>query len=239
MAPKKAKKAADSINSRLALVMKSGKGMLHLELCASFPRKSHLELISPTSHSRLQIHTQISTIWQSQTRHHRWQHPAPPQERARVLLHAVQDQCAPFRWKQCEPPSWSSSPAKKLLEWLWRVSNADSLVCGIDRVGNGLRKALQVFNNGGTGCWGFGHPEWSELMERYHGGPSEYDQIQLGAFVAPTMRQNRYGSGQFFVSLSYQSMFPPPQPQSSQKDDLSYRPLNKHTLHRLRGEECS
>jgi len=29
MAPKKAKKAADSINSRLALVMKSGKGKSH------------------------------------------------------------------------------------------------------------------------------------------------------------------------------------------------------------------
>jgi large subunit ribosomal protein L30e len=31
MAPKKAKKTADSINSRLALVMKSGKGAIQFE----------------------------------------------------------------------------------------------------------------------------------------------------------------------------------------------------------------
>jgi large subunit ribosomal protein L30e len=37
MAPKKTKKTADSINSRLALVMKSGKGEPHLLLNMTFP----------------------------------------------------------------------------------------------------------------------------------------------------------------------------------------------------------
>ena len=85
MAPKKAKKTADSINSRLALVMKSGKGKdtklpskltntgLHPDICCSHPR--------------LQVYSEDPPIRQGQARHHRWQHPSSPQVRIGVLCH--------------------------------------------------------------------------------------------------------------------------------------------------------
>lgn len=60
MAPKKSKKTADSINSRLALVMKSGKGALP----AYHGVYAELLLIQTHSHSRLQVNPQDPPIWQ-------------------------------------------------------------------------------------------------------------------------------------------------------------------------------
>ena len=75
MAPKKTKKTADSINSRLALVMKSGKGEQ-----ASSPLLGQI-LTHITSYSRLQVNPQDSPIWKGQARHHCWKHTTPPKER--------------------------------------------------------------------------------------------------------------------------------------------------------------
>lgn len=77
MAPttKKAKKTADSINSRLALVMKSGKGWQKI-VSANYKKTDHWSC----SHPRLQINAQISSLRQGQTRHYRRQHTAPEEE---------------------------------------------------------------------------------------------------------------------------------------------------------------
>lgn len=97
MAPKKAKKTADSINSRLALVMKSGKGMTekHLEdeiLCLTSFK---------CSHPRLQVYSQIFALRKSEVGHHRWQYSSSTKERTRVLFDAVKDKRSPLRGKQC------------------------------------------------------------------------------------------------------------------------------------------
>ena len=96
MAPKKAKKAADNINSRLALVMKSGKGKPLIGASAEQLAKS------APSHIGLQVNSQIPTIWQGQARYHCRQYSTSTQKRARVLLHAGKVQRTPFRWKQCK-----------------------------------------------------------------------------------------------------------------------------------------
>lgn len=119
MAPtKKTKKTADSINSRLALVMKSGKGS-NLPQSTATQSQANLTVRKISSHSGLQVNPQVPPIRQSQACHHRRQHPAPAQERARVyvnetaqqrlwiilmriyrLLYALQDQRPPLRRKQ-------------------------------------------------------------------------------------------------------------------------------------------
>jgi large subunit ribosomal protein L30e len=74
MAPKKAKKTADSINSRLALVMKSGKGKLNQD-------STIRRLVDGAgSYPGLQVHSQITPIRQSKTRDYRRQHSTASQE---------------------------------------------------------------------------------------------------------------------------------------------------------------
>ena len=89
MPPKKAKKTADSINSRLALVMKSGKGEILIWSVWKHGtlKNCGLTFWLPTiSHSRIQINAQDSPIWQSQAGHHCWQHPTSPQKRTRMYI---------------------------------------------------------------------------------------------------------------------------------------------------------
>jgi hypothetical protein len=64
MAPtKKTKKTADSINSRLALVMKSGKGTILPELCWTPSITTLTDSLALSSYLGIQIHSQDPTIW--------------------------------------------------------------------------------------------------------------------------------------------------------------------------------
>ena len=94
MAPaKKTKKAADSINSRLALVMKSGKGMSsafvpHASYTSRHGKHSDRLMITVLSYSGLQVNLEDSSLRQGQACYHRRQHPSTPQERARMYVPA-------------------------------------------------------------------------------------------------------------------------------------------------------
>lgn len=55
---------------------------------------------NPHSHSRLQVYAEEPSFRQGQADHHRWQHSPSPQERAGVLLHAVQGPHPPLRRQQ-------------------------------------------------------------------------------------------------------------------------------------------
>ena len=106
MAPKKAKKTADSINSRLALVMKSGKVTLGYKStlkalrCGCFSKPVSRPLESNESGTCSEVLTQDSV--EGEACHHSWQHSSSPQERTRILFYALQDQRPPLRWQQRE-----------------------------------------------------------------------------------------------------------------------------------------
>ncbi|KMQ42279.1 hypothetical protein HL42_7018 [Trichophyton rubrum] len=68
----KAKKTTDTLSSRLALVMKSGKGML----------------LRLGSHYGIQIYPQDPPLWQGQAHPHCWKLPTSAQVGARVLCYA-------------------------------------------------------------------------------------------------------------------------------------------------------
>jgi len=71
MAPKKTKKTADSINSRLALVMKSGKVTLGAKSTLKSLRSGKY-VQNNYSEPRGETYT-----YKGQARHHCWQHSSP------------------------------------------------------------------------------------------------------------------------------------------------------------------
>lgn len=90
----KTKKSGDTITSRLALVMKSGKG----KSCPA--RTWNRTVLTVPSHHGQQVDHEDSPLRQGQVDPHLCQLPAPAQVRARVLRDARKDPSAPLQWQQ-------------------------------------------------------------------------------------------------------------------------------------------
>jgi len=144
MAPKKTKRTADSINSRLALVMKSGKVTLGYKSVLKTLRSGKAKLVIIAGQ-----YTSFQDVRRAYLTPILRQHTSSPQVRARVLLHAFQDTGPPLLWQQrtctihITPISMTSKiareivsaslddqlfgatrarPAKKSYPRLWRVN---------------------------------------------------------------------------------------------------------------------
>ena len=92
----KTKKSGDTLASRLALVMKSGKGKFSLNF--SIVNKIGANTLS--SHHGFQVHHEDSPLRQGQAGPHLRQLPSSAQVRARVLRHARQDPRPPLQRQQ-------------------------------------------------------------------------------------------------------------------------------------------
>lgn len=91
----KNKKSGDTISSRLALVMKSGKGE-----SISHDSKVCIKPLTLPSHHGLQVYHEDPSLRQGQTHPYCWQLPSSAQVRTRVLRHARQDPRAPLQRQQ-------------------------------------------------------------------------------------------------------------------------------------------
>ena len=94
-----------------------------------------------------------------------------PADDANRLLYAIEDQCAPLCWQQCEYTSFTLRPRStrplSYCETFWHSQTAlfeskrylfvTILKYATDRARYGLRKTLQVLNDGCFGRWGFGY----------------------------------------------------------------------------------
>jgi hypothetical protein len=94
MAPKKSTRGTDSINAKLALTIKVREEHSLQHLYSTDHRKVR------QSHSRLQIHSQDSTLRQGEAYHHCRQHTTSTQVRARILQHACEDRRPPLLRQQ-------------------------------------------------------------------------------------------------------------------------------------------